>query len=220
MSRGLPADIFCLCHQAPNRPHPSRMASRAARPPLQVRFIKAQRGAVWCIWPSLSVLLRRRAKAFPNCPRRRPDTDHDSVQVSRRRSDLFGDPTSGRRTSMIGKPHPLAASASIPAPKLRDYALNPDHAVGRDKARGFRSIGGVTQSDWLWLHDAILRALPHTPVRRSRPRSGLRPESWEIVVSITFPNGRSAPVVTGWVEDPPGRLRMTTAYIDTGRASG
>lgn len=42
---------------------------------------------------------------------------------------------------------PNAEHAFIDIRKLRDYTLNPQHRVGRHKARLFESIIGITQAD-------------------------------------------------------------------------
>ena len=40
---------------------------------------------------------------------------------------------------------PNGARALIPMEKLTDYCLNPDHARGKDKARVFASVLGITR---------------------------------------------------------------------------
>src|SRR4030095_12856518 len=40
---------------------------------------------------------------------------------------------------------PNGERALIPMEKLTDYCLNPDHARGKDKARVFASVLGITQ---------------------------------------------------------------------------
>lgn len=51
---------------------------------------------------------------------------------------------------------PNADQAFIDIRKLRDYSLDPQHRVGRHKARLFASIIGITQADVEALRDILL----------------------------------------------------------------
>lgn len=53
---------------------------------------------------------------------------------------------------------PNAAKAVVDKAKLSSYVLNPDHPVGRNKARVFRATLGVTQDDAGLLEAALLAA--------------------------------------------------------------
>lgn len=53
---------------------------------------------------------------------------------------------------------PNAERAVVEIEKLRDYALNPEHAEGKDKARVFRSALGFTQADAERLRHMVLAA--------------------------------------------------------------
>lgn len=66
---------------------------------------------------------------------------------------------------------PRASKADIAAEKLRDYALNPEHSTGRDKARVFRSALDIGQDDWEFLRDQILERVPEAPVTAVRPNA-------------------------------------------------
>jgi len=46
---------------------------------------------------------------------------------------------------------PNADFAEVPIVKLRDYALNPDHPVGKHKAKVFESVLGLTAEDSAFL---------------------------------------------------------------------
>jgi hypothetical protein len=50
---------------------------------------------------------------------------------------------------------PYLDRADIPAAKVRDYLLNPEHPVGRAKARFFGQLG-FTRARWPELHAALL----------------------------------------------------------------
>jgi hypothetical protein len=53
---------------------------------------------------------------------------------------------------------PNAERAVVDIRKLRDYCLNPQSPKGRDKARVFASVLGLTQDDAEMLTGALLRA--------------------------------------------------------------
>jgi len=107
---------------------------------------------------------------------------------------------------------PRAAEAVIPADKLLDYALNPEHPRGQHKARMFESALGIGRSDWLYLHDQLLERVIGAPVRGTRVTPfGV---TYEIVLSVDGLNGATQPVVTIWTveaEDPP---RLVSTWVD------
>ena len=108
---------------------------------------------------------------------------------------------------------PGAERATIPTDKLVRYALNPDHPVGKHKARVFASALGIRNQDWRYLHDQILAALTDAPVRSTR----ITPfgVAYEVVVAIDGLNGATLPVVTTWiVEVPDAPPRLTTTWVD------
>jgi hypothetical protein len=96
--------------------------------------------------------------------------------------------------------------------KLRDYALNPEHPDGGSKARVFRAALGFTRSDWEALAQALVVGVQTEPVVRKRP--GRNGPVYEVVVPVSGPNTRTAPVMTAW-EIPPatGVPRWVTAYV-------
>jgi len=52
---------------------------------------------------------------------------------------------------------PNSDKAIVQIEKLRDYSLNPDHSVGKHKARVFESVLGITMSDAEWLKEQALK---------------------------------------------------------------
>jgi filamentous hemagglutinin len=107
---------------------------------------------------------------------------------------------------------PRASTARIPTEKLVRYALNPKHELGKHKARVFASALGIRASDWRYLHDQVLQALPDAAVRATR----ITPfgTQYEVVVTIDGLNGATHPVVTTWIiedQDPP---RLTSTWVD------
>src|SRR5436305_11503687 len=103
---------------------------------------------------------------------------------------------------------PRAEQARIPTEKLVRYALDPNHARGRHKARVFASALGIEASDWRYLHDQILESLPTATVRATR----ITPfgVAYEVVVSIDGLNGATQPVVTTWLVETGQPPRLTS----------
>lgn len=54
---------------------------------------------------------------------------------------------------------PNAEHAIVDIRKLRDYTLNPQHRVGRHKARLFNALLGITQGDADALYDILLEVV-------------------------------------------------------------
>lgn len=107
-----------------------------------------------------------------------------------------------RRTPTVSDPGqaylPRASEAEIPDAKLRDYALNLQHAEGGHKARVFLSSLGFRQEDWPILREQILERVPSYPGTDVRPSPpwGIR---YEVQLEITGRNGQTRWVVTGWL---------------------
>jgi len=105
---------------------------------------------------------------------------------------------------------PNSAKAYIPIAKLTDYLLSETHAVGKTKARFFRSLGfdetNVEQLEWGLL--AIARSGQVAEVTRS-----IYGTKYVIDGVLEAPNGAVARVRTVWVvevrQDSP---RFVTAY--------
>jgi hypothetical protein len=106
---------------------------------------------------------------------------------------------------------PDRTRASVEPAKLRDYARNPDHPVGGPKARVFRAALGFTRDDWAKLGDALVAGVQTEPVVGERP--GPNGPVYEVVISVTGPNGRAAPVMTAWEIAGMGAPRLVTAYL-------
>lgn len=110
---------------------------------------------------------------------------------------------------------PNAESAYVAPPKLRDYALNPDHPKGRHKARVFKSVLGFERDGWEDLRDQLLSGLMLASVADIRVTYG--GYSAEVPIEVTGPNGRTAVVISGWYvadADPERRPSLATAYVD------
>lgn len=107
---------------------------------------------------------------------------------------------------------PNAARAYVEPAKLRDYALDPTSPTGRHKARVFRSALGFERDDWPALADALVAGARSAEVtgRRDAPAGG---PIYELLISVTGVNGRSATVATAWQVGPDGDPRLVTAYV-------
>jgi hypothetical protein len=107
---------------------------------------------------------------------------------------------------------PRGDEAVIPPEKLRRYALDPSHRIGRHKARVFAAVLGITLWDWRHLHDEIIAQVPQADVRSSRlTQYGA---AYELVVTVNGLNGTSAPVVTTWIVEQNGPPRLTSTWVD------
>ena len=107
---------------------------------------------------------------------------------------------------------PRADRAVIPRQKLEGYILNPQHEVGRHKARVFASALGIEQRNWEYLRDQLGEGIVEASPASSRetPWGDL----YEAVVDVTGLNAETHPVMTVWLvasqDDPP---RLVTAYV-------
>lgn len=119
--------------------------------------------------------------------------------------------------SLVAGPQrlPEFESAEIPAPKLRDYALNPASTEGAHKAFVFESALGIERGDWEYLRDEILEGLSISEAILVEPETRWGYECWTVHVPILGLNGCTRLVTTGWkrplvLGKPP---RLVTAYI-------
>ena len=107
---------------------------------------------------------------------------------------------------------PGAERARIPTDKSCPLRTNPNHPRGQHKARVFESALGITGEHWHYLHDQILNALPHAPVRSTR----ITPfgVAYEVVIPIDGLNGATLPVVTTWIVETDAPPRLTSTWVD------
>ena len=107
---------------------------------------------------------------------------------------------------------PNANKVTIDQNKVKNYALDPNHPVGRNKAKVFDSVLGYNQSNADQLIKQLQARLPSSvAVFGVKDQFGQR---ITVDVSITGPNGNTAIVRTGWILEPGSEIpRMTTIYI-------
>jgi hypothetical protein len=90
-----------------------------------------------------------------------------------------------------------AERATADARKFTDYALNPDHPVGGNKARVFESALGFNRSNWQELRDQLLAGLRRIPAQVGKVDAhGAR---FTVDIPVTGPNGATVTVRTGWI---------------------
>ena len=105
-----------------------------------------------------------------------------------------------------------AESAIVPKAKVLDYALNPDHPTGGNKARVLSAALGYDRSSAGDLIDQIragVRSYP--PIPGIMDTYGAR---FTVDIPVTGPNGRTVLLRTGWIyrvgSDVP---QLTTLYV-------
>lgn len=106
---------------------------------------------------------------------------------------------------------PNAEKAVIPAEKLSEYVLNPEHPVGKNKAVLFDTLLGLTAIHADELSTAIRNAVLVNPAQFTREDEyGKR---YEVSFDF-FRNGRKCVILTAWIiPKNEGIPRLTTCYI-------
>lgn len=108
---------------------------------------------------------------------------------------------------------PNVENATINPKKLTEYALNPDHPVGGNKAKVFESALGYNQSNADDLMRQIYEKLPNSDaVLGTLDEYGQR---YTVDILISGPNGNIVNVRTGWIiktgSDVP---ELTTLFVN------
>ena len=106
---------------------------------------------------------------------------------------------------------PGADRAVVPREKLDAYLLNPEHPIGRHKARVFASALGLRRSDWPYLRNRLETGILQAPVTSVRETPWGR--LYEAVVPVEGLNGETRSVLTVWLVAPRGAPRFVTAYV-------
>ncbi|MFN0175215.1 MAG: DUF6883 domain-containing protein [Saprospiraceae bacterium] len=106
---------------------------------------------------------------------------------------------------------PNAEFAFIPMGKLVDYALNPEHPVGKHKAAVFEAVLGITILEAEFLKDKILEAvLTEEAVPTRQDKFGQRYQ----IEFVLERNGRKAIILTAWILTPlEFSPRLTSCFI-------
>ncbi len=107
---------------------------------------------------------------------------------------------------------PRAADAIVVEEKLTQYALNPDHEVGKHKAKLFKELLGIELDDWRYLAAQLKDGLADATTI-AMVRSEEHGVKYHVVIPITGRNGRVVPVVSAWIVDHGGPPRLTTVFV-------
>ena len=106
---------------------------------------------------------------------------------------------------------PRYQEAVIPQEKFTGYALNPERDI--HKARAFQEALGYTQENVEDLIRQIREKLPEYEAKE-KPDKGWG-KRYEVRMDITGPNGKTAKVLTAWIDDKNnGEIRLTSVYVD------
>lgn len=106
---------------------------------------------------------------------------------------------------------PRYKDAVIPKAKFTQYALNPDKDP--DKARAFEKALGYTVDNADELISQIYDKISEYDAKE-KPDNGWG-KRYEVIMDITGPNGKTAKVLTAWIDDKnTGEMRLTSAYVD------
>ncbi len=107
---------------------------------------------------------------------------------------------------------PNVENATINPKKLTEYALNPNHPVGGNKAKVFESALGYNQSNADDLIRQIYEKLPNSEaVLGQLDEYGQR---YTVVIPITGSNGNTVNVRTGWIIKTGSDIpELTTLFV-------
>lgn len=106
---------------------------------------------------------------------------------------------------------PKYENSVIPRAKFTEYALNP--AKDPNKAKAFEMALGYTIRNADHLIEQIRSNLPlYQAIEKGDRGYGM---TYEVIMDITGPNGKTAKVLTAWIDDrSKGEMRLTTVHVD------
>ena len=106
---------------------------------------------------------------------------------------------------------PNSHKAVVEINKLRNYSLNPNHPVGKHKARVFAAALDITIEDAVWLRERALDAA--TSGEAKGPSSSVFGDKY-VIDSVLEYKGNSATVRFTWiVEFGTDFPRLTSCYV-------
>jgi hypothetical protein len=111
---------------------------------------------------------------------------------------------------------PKANEAVIPVEKFTKYALDPLNSKGKSVA--FEKALGYSLDNVDLLIDNILRNLANYPATyKGNNKFG---ETYTVLMTLTGANGKTANVLTSWIDDKQtGKMRLTSAYVKKRRSN-
>ena len=107
---------------------------------------------------------------------------------------------------------PKADKVIIPIEKLTEYALSPERDP--NKAKAFEMALGYDRNN----ADKLLQNILHNLEKYEAKNKGNYGygEKYEVVMNINGENGKSAKVLTAWLDDAEtGEMRLITLYVDS-----
>lgn len=106
---------------------------------------------------------------------------------------------------------PKYENSVIPRAKFTEYALN--FAKDPNKAKAFEMALGYTTQNADHLIEQIRSNLPlYQAIEKGDRGYGM---TYEVIMDITGPNGKTAKVLTAWIDDrSKGEMRLTTVHVD------
>ena len=112
---------------------------------------------------------------------------------------------------------PRADEAIIPIEKFTKYALNPENSRGKFLA--FQKALGYNLGNYEKLIKNIRNNIKKFPaIAKTDKGHGMR---YSIAMEITGVNGKTAHVITAWIDDnKTGEMRLTSAYVKTRKGEG
>ena len=118
----------------------------------------------------------------------------------------------GGEGKAINNAIPNVEGATINPKKLTEYALNPNHPVGGNKAKVFESALGYNQSNADDLMRQIYEKLPSSEAILGKlDEYGQR---YTVDILITGPNGKTMYVRTGWIIKTGSNIpELTTIFV-------
>lgn len=115
-------------------------------------------------------------------------------------------------TMKIGIENVTGETATIKESKFTEYALNPEKQPG--KAKGFKDVLGYDLSNYKSLEAQIREKFDRKDLKYKEDKE--QGKLYELVQNITGPNGNTAKVLTGWIDDVKeyNDFHLTTVHID------
>jgi hypothetical protein len=105
---------------------------------------------------------------------------------------------------------PNAINAVVDICKLRDYCLNPNHDIGKHKARLFSSTLGMTADDAEDLRQILLKVVITQEARLQRQDEFGQRYTLDFVIEW---QNRSATLRSGWIIEQDSEIpKLTTCY--------
>ena len=106
---------------------------------------------------------------------------------------------------------PNSENAYVPESKLSDYLLSEKHAVGKAKAKYFRSLGYTVKNVKRLQADLLVIVKSNEITQKIDTSFGMK---YIVEGNIRAPNQAEACLMTVWIVEPEdSRPRLVTAYV-------